>query len=479
MNRLNVISQVGIVSLGFDCPEIVVDIDARPSSSLSDWLQRRGRAARAYPAIQGDRSYQTRALSGVRGVLARKQTPLLVSPCGSGKSHIAAMMAQSAAAKGKGLGFVTPRRILVFDLSSRFSAMGVPHGVIMAGRQDNGRRTKIVSVDTAISRDITLDVDCLVVDEAHLFASESRLALLDRHKHIPRVCLTATPHRTNGQGLHRIADELVIGPTPQELIDAGFLVPSRVFAPFVPDVSACDINGEDFNEVQVANVMMKPGITGNIVKEYLFRGQDAPCIVHACNVAHSKSIVERFNAAGVPAAHIDADSSDTEREEAFARLKMGARTKTHSILIDMAGNTLRFGFPEDDREWTLADTDAAPRAPHIAAMAVRRCEKCWYCFKASTDQCPDCGHAFVPTQRKIIERAAELVEAQRAKKAAAIQRLASTATDDWKIDRLAEYLRTAKERGYRPGWAIGRWGSIYGSPVPQETIRAAYARLKR
>ena len=196
---------------------------------------------------------------------------------------------------------------------------------------------------------------------------------------------------------------------------------------------------------------MKPGITGNIVKEYLYRAAGLPAVVHACNVAHSKSIVERFNAAGVPAVHIDSTSSDDERDEAFARLKMIARPKTHSILIDMAGNTLRFGFPEDVREWTLADTDPSNSKPHAAAMAVRRCPKCWYCFKASTEKCPGCGNKHVPEQRAIIERQAALVEKKRATKEAAKDRAAKLPEDELMQTFLA-LNRVAKAKGYAPGW---------------------------
>ncbi len=439
------------MSLGFDCPEIIVDIDGRPSCSLSDWLQRRGRAARAYPAIVGDRSNQGVFLDGIRAVLARKLTPVGVAPCGFGKSYVAALMAQGAARKSRALGFLTPRRILVKDISSRLTKFGVQHSIVMAGVSQTSHRTVVASIDTVVARSLTLDVDCLVIDEGHMFMSDARMKVLERHSHIPRVVLTATPHRTSGQGLGRIGDELVLGPTADELIAAGFLVPSKVFAPEIPDVSKCAVNGEDFNEAHVAAVMMKPGITGNIVKEYLFRGAGLPCIVHACNVAHSKSIVERFNAAWVPAAHIDADSSDVEREEVFARLKMMARPKTHSILIDMAGNTLRFGFPEDAREWTLSDTDPSNAKPHVAAMAVRRCPKCWYCFKASTDKCPGCGNKHVPEQRTIIERATALVEKRREKKEAARDRAAALPQDEL-MQKFLALNRVAKAKGYAPGW---------------------------
>lgn len=389
----------------------------------------------------------------IRPIIKANRIPVLVMPCGSGKSFIAALLAKFASAKNKSVGFLTPRRVLVKDLSTRLTGFGVPHGILMPPFQDNEHRTKVASIDTVISRNITLDVDTLFVDEGHLFMSEARQKVLQRHRHLKQIILTATPVRTSGAGLHPIGDEIVLGPTPDELISKGFLVPTRVWAPKIPDISECQSSGEDLNETQVAQVMMRPGITGDIVKEYLFRGGNAPCIVHACNIAHSKSIVERFLKAGVPAAHIDSSNSDGERDEVFERLKMSARPKTHALLIDMAGNTNRFGFPEDEREWTLQDGPAATKKPCAAAMAVRRCDKCWFCFKATRDKCPQCGNPHVPTQRQIIERKEALEEKKREKKAADKAEFAASATPEQLMAKYMVFVRIAKAKGYKPGWS--------------------------
>lgn len=473
MQALKIVSQVGLVSIGFDCAPIGCDIDAKPSGSLTDWVQRRGRHKRAFPTPQGDRSYQLDLINRSRDSIRAGRKPMIVMGCGAGKSHLACLMAQSAHAKGKAIGFLTVRRALVKDLSSRLDRFGVPHGIVMDGYTDNAHRTKVVSIHTAAARDLTLDVDLLFLDEAHLYLSPAFKAVVDRHAHIPRIGLSASPGRSDGQPMRFLADELLLGPSTQDLIDRGFLVTTRVFIAGNPEVTDTDLASED----RCAEIMNKPGLNGNIVKQWIIHGQNRPTIIHAVNVAHSKAIVERFLKAGIEAVHIDADTPDAEREAVFARLAENAPAKQDAILIDCAGNSLRFGHCDDDPQWSL-DSDGTPSVkPRDNALSIRHCKACLFAFKSAIDSCPNCGAKHIPTLKKIIERDMEMTEMKRTQKAAAIDRYASQATDEQKIAKLAEYLQTAQVKNYRKGWAFGRWAAVFKQPVPQHIIRAAYNKL--
>lgn len=470
---LKICSQVGLVSIGFDAAFIGCDIDAKPSGSLSDWIQRRGRHKRAFPTPQGDRSYQLDLINRSRESIRAGRKPMIVMGCGAGKSHLACLMAQSAHAKGKAIGFLTVRRALVKDLSSRLDRFGVPHGIIMDGYTDNVHRTKVASIYTVAARDITLDCDLLFLDEAPLFLSPAFKAVVDRHAHIPRIGLSATPGRTDGQPMRLLADDLLLGPSTQDLIDRGFLVTTRVFVAGNPEVTDTDLASEE----RCAAIMNRPGLNGSIVKQWLIHGQNRPTIVHAVNVAHSKAIVERFLKTGVEAVHIDADTPDAEREEVFARLAENAPAKKDAILIDCAGNSLRFGHPDDDHKWSL-DSDGTPSAkPRDNSLQIRHCKACLFAFRSAIDSCPNCGAKHVPTQKRIIERDLEMTELKRQQKAAAIDRYALQATDEQKIAKLAEYLKLAQVKNYKRGFAFGRFNAVFKHPPSQHIIRAAYNRL--
>lgn len=469
MGRIQVVTTVGICELGFDEPRLSVDLDMKPTQSLSSWLQRRGRVGRAWPPVAGDRSYQTKAILDCRAELKEKRNPLLVLPCGAGKSFIACKIAQLATQRGRSIGFLTVRRALVADISERLTGFGVQHGVIMPGYSDNAHRTKVASIHTVAARDLTLDVDCLFIDEAHLYLSTEFSAVLARHSHIPRVMMTATPWKANGQGLGRIADSMVLGPSTEDLIFGGFLVPSRVFTRHVPDTSKVDVNESgEFNEGQIATVMSQPKIMGDAVKEWLYRAGGRPTIAHCVNVKHSQAVAERFMKAGVHAVAIDADTPDAERKRVFDDMCQDAPPKDHSLLLDLAGNVHRWGLPEDDREWTLADAEAASSKPRDNALTLRRCEDCFAVFRSYVPTCPECGREYVATGREIKERNEALVEYQREKKEKSIAFYQSRMTEEKKAEKLKKMIWDCADKQHKPGSLFIKYKLATAENLPEK-----------
>jgi DNA repair protein RadD len=76
-----------------------------------------------------------------------------------------------------------------------------------------------------------------VVDEAHHVRAQTYCQTLNRYPDAVVLGLTATPCRGDGRGLGNVFGTLVECPGVKELIDFGFLVPTKVFAPSQPDLS--------------------------------------------------------------------------------------------------------------------------------------------------------------------------------------------------------------------------------------------------
>nr|WP_207173461.1 helicase-related protein [Halochromatium glycolicum] len=132
-------------------------------------------------------------------------------------------------------------------------------------------------------------------------------------------------------------------------------------------------------------------MVGDIITTWKERATDRPTLVFAVDIAHSKAIIEDFVDEGIAAAHLDAYTTADEREriidafrtgeikvlssvnvlgigfdypgascailarptlsEALHMHQMGrairkAEGKTDAVILDHAGNTLRFGLPE-------------------------------------------------------------------------------------------------------------------------------------
>ena len=443
---LKVVSNVSVTAYGWDCPAVSCCIDARPTASISNYIQRIGRVSRAFPSPPGPRAYQARLLNELREQVRLGKRPLAWAPAGAGKSHIACDMAGMAVAKGKRVAFLINRRVLVDDLMNRMRSRGIPATFVMAGRPQTDAPVKICSVDTIASRDITLDVHLLFVDEARIMLADQYFQIIDRHRHIPTILMDATPHRQDGKPLSKIADVIVYGPRHDELIADGYLVRTRVFSPESPDLSSVQVAGGEFNEVQTAPIMMRPKLMGNLVKEWLYRGENRPTIVHCTNRLHSQAVTDRFLAIGVPAASVDGNTPDAERDEIWARLSEGAQPKTDALVIDVAGNWYRHGFVEDDREWSLDGGEVGSGKPCKQALTLRRCPKCFAVFRSHISTC-ECGASLIKTTKQIKEQEAVLEE----KKREAIKRYQSRMTEEQKHDKLKKLIWTCAEKDHKPG----------------------------
>lgn len=477
MSRLKIVSQVGLVHIGFNCNAIGCDIDARLSLNLSDWLQRRGRGQRAYPTPQGSRDYQQKIITEARAEIAAKRNPMITMGCGAGKSFSVCEMAALAQAKGKSVAFVTVRRALVLDLSNTLKHFRVNHSILMDGYDYTGHGSVVASIHTMVARGSQIDADLFVFDEAHLLLSPGFKAVVDRHAHKPRIFLTATPARADQQPMRLLADSMLFGPSTHDLIQRGFLVPTRLFTAATPDVSKLQTNDNDFNEAQAEALMNRPGLNGHAVKEWKRVGEDRPTVIHASGVAHSKALVEKFIKAGIFAKHLDSSHSDTERADAFGELQLNAPPKKDVILLDLAGNAYcRFGMPEDDREWSLDGNDAPSIKPREAALSIRRCPKCFFSFRSYQDQCPECGEGYIPTQRKIIERDMQLQEMRLEKKKAAIAAQQQKMTPEKKLEKLKDIVAAGKKAGHKPAAALMKYKFSTGEPVPQEWMRYVFKR---
>jgi DNA repair protein RadD len=461
------------------------------------------------------RPYQSKAIDKMDELVEQGvRAPLIVAPTGAGKTVIGAEIIRRNAEKR--ILFLAPRRELIHQTCHKLDDVGVRYGVILSGdgRQDQYAHVQVASVDTLLARTIRskkmkLDpFDIILIDEAHVGLTDTRKRLLDQWPGAIIVGLTATPTRSDGKALGRIYDELIEVTTVAELVEQGFLCPSRYFSVSDPDMRRVRTTAGDYNSHDLEDLMNKPKLVGDIVQHWLQHASDRRTVVFATSIAHSAALAAEFVSHGVSAEHVDANSPQVMREAIFRRFSNGetqvltnctlasigfdlpdlncvvfarptkslglyiqmlgrglrpAEGKVDCLVLDHAGNVHRHGFATDPRFWTLHGKYAEDQVKKAAAKKEKEdkgevsitCRQC-KCVYEGGAVCPACGWSPPPKVRPMTTGEGSLVE---------ITRNAVKASAMSKEERMHFFLELsgyAQMKGWKPGWAAYQYKERFG-----------------
>jgi DNA repair protein RadD len=182
------------------------------------------------------RGYQEEIVTKVE----QHRRPIIVAPTGSGKTVIAAEIIRRA--EDSHVLFLDHRRELNYQAVAKLADFGVNAGLILAGEPMNQTaRVQVASVQTFDSRYIRGDnglphADIVFIDEAHHARARTYRQIIDAYPDARVIGMTATPCRRDGRGLGNVFDAMVECPQVQELIELGYLVKTKVFAPCKPNL---------------------------------------------------------------------------------------------------------------------------------------------------------------------------------------------------------------------------------------------------
>lgn len=458
------------------------------------------------------RDYQETMVGGVSLALRKHRRVLLQSSTGSGKTVVGSHFTRSCQRAGRRLNFNVHRVELVDSTSRTFGKYGIPHGFIAANRDPlAGAIINVCAIDTLKNRlHTTPEPDFAIWDECHHLGAAGWRMVMDAWKRCRHIGLSATPWRLDGSGLDDCFDDLVLGPSTAWLIEQGHLSRFEVFAPFVPNMKGVRKQGGDFGNAEASARMDIPKRTGDIIKHWRKHANGLRTMAFALNVADSLQIVQAFNSVGIPAAHLDGKTSDTVRRDVIRDFALGKikvlsnvalfdegfdlaaiaqmdvtvdclidaaptqslsrvlqrwgrvlRPKDHpAIILDHAGNTLRHGFPDDDREWSLEGREkSGSGGKEEGPPPPVTCEGCYRQIKRPLPPCcPTCGKSLQAPVKEV-----EVVEGElrklTAEDKAAINR--ARKLEEHNAKTLPELLALAHRRGYKDAnmWALKKWAN--------------------
>jgi superfamily II DNA or RNA helicase len=348
--------------------------------------------------------------------------------------------------------------------------------------------------------------DIFIPDEAHLSAAKSQAEIIEyyRSQGALIVGLTATPWRLSGEGLNHLYDVMVQGPTTRWLIENGFLSDYKLFAPSRPDLGDVHTRMGDYINAELETAMDNSSITGNAISHYIQHGQGRRTLCFCVSIKHSNHVAEQFRSQGIMAAHIDGETKHEDRVKAFKMFADGEikvitsvaifsegfdlsaqidrevpveacillrptqsltlylqqvgralrRKSEPALILDHAGNTMRHGLPDDDREWTLEGNPKRSRGKkEVEAVNIRQCPQCFMVHRPTVTACPSCGHIYVAAGRIPTEKEGELVEVD--KEAQRVAHKKKMKHRGWLISKATcfeDFMAIEKEYGYKKGW---------------------------
>lgn len=395
----------------------------------------------------------------LRSALAKHRRAILCAPPGTGKTRLAKAILGSFSNRDKkdgesGYGlFAVHRRGLVDNASDSFNeSPPLPHGVIMSGRETSGGcDIQVASIDTKLSWFCESGVyannhtyDLIVMDEIHAHVQKFRTFLMAHDakraelglKPAFVLGLSATPQHKE---LNKIFSVIVKGPTPQWLVDNGYLSPFRYFQCTQGQLQKLVKSGDEYTSDSVADAMS--GLAGDLVKDWKRLAEGRATVGFFPRRAHAQEAMEILRANGVDAHYVDGETPDDDRRRIFKWLNegdieyicnvgviergtdiprigcvqlctaigsvvrykqmvgRGSRVhpdKTDCVVLDHADSVRRHGFFEDDVDWTL-EWGERPSKTHDALPTVN-CPRCSAQYRGG--KCRACGYEPTPNERK-------------------------------------------------------------------------------
>lgn len=443
---------------------------------------------------------QIDVINDARAEFKRSKSVLLNSPTGSGKTEMAAYMIHAARQKNKRVIFTIPRKDLLEQTSLKFDSQNMTHSYIASGKPYNPHAGLYCGmVDTMARRlDKLPNADLLVVDETH-FGSNALGSIINHYKERGAYILglSGTPWKMSGQGLGCWYDSMVQGRTIKWLIENKRLSSYRYFrGKVIADASNVPKSGGNFQPKALGEFMeSQRAVVGDCVNDYKMRCMGNIHIVRCASIKASQQTAQAFRDAGIPAMHVDGDTTTDERRRIFrayalreifvvcfvnllefgfdlemasggikVTIESGSDLKpseslsgqmqfwgrmlryklSPAIFCDNVNNYIRHQFPCTERDWTLEDRERKVASESERAQSVKQCPNCFYC-EPPTTICYNCGHVYEIKSREIETVAGELEEMDI--EAARIEERKKQG----KARTLPELIKLGYERGYKPG----------------------------
>lgn len=430
--------------------------------------------------------YQQKLVNETRKKLAEgHHGVLIVSPPGSGKSVVIAEIARLTTLKKNRILFFVHRKELVNQIKDSFIKQDV-----------DLRYCTILTVGKVANRlNILPKPNLIIVDESQHSRARTYRKIFDFYSDVPRLGFTGSPWRLSGKGFKDIYSAMVLGPTTKWLIENKKLAPFTVYGYQLGDKSTLKSGSTgDYTKKSLDNYT-KSIIHGDIVKSWLKFAKDRKTIIYCHSTSFSKEVAQSFRDAGINAVHADAKTPESKRDKIMADFKKGKikilcnvdlvsegfnvpdcscvvllrptqslviylqqsmramryQPNKHAIIIDQVGNFERFGLPDTNYHWSLADRKKNKHGSSADGIAIKTCPHCFAVIHANCTTCPICGWILPTEKREIKQETDQQLKEIKMTTDYELNQYRQMNPNDAKS--MHDLFMIAKARNYKRGWA--------------------------
>jgi superfamily II DNA or RNA helicase len=422
--------------------------------------------------------HQARAFDAGRTVVAQgARAPLFQCPTGGGKTRLGLefVLRHIARDPANRVLWFAHRDELVEQPLAKLRAVGAPAGLL-----GDGQPITVLGIQTAVARSVAPPCTLAVFDEARHYVAPQWGAIASRYVEAGtlRIGLDATPAGAGGASLRPLFDVLVPVASIGELIAAGVLVRSVVYA------------ADEFTD----------HLTDTALGGYQRHTPGEQAIVFSPSVAEAEETAAEFNRAGIVAACVEGNTARVTRRASLERFMAGdvrvltnvfcltegtdlppcsvvvwargvgteamwiqgggralrrseGTGKRRAAIVDLRGSFHRFGGLARERQWSL---DGEP-VRHVEPLPP--CRQCPACLAwVEVARCPDCGTACADGRRPARVVRKELHEQTAAREAARVARQDALARSgpDWDLFVSLVERQAAKGKAHTAGFLFMR-----------------------
>lgn len=329
------------------------------------------------------RGYQSRIIEAAQQSLRTNRHTLIYACQGSGKSVLAAFMAESASLKGMNVLLLSHRIEILKQNFSKMESLNLQVGLLHAGKKLPPAKGIVAAMSQTIAARLRNEktamiyqewlskFDFVIVDEAHRSDHDSLFQHFNSKSWVIGMSGTILRYGNQTQ-LSNFYSNIVAPILPSEVVGMGFVLPSESYifdAPKLDDVEVYHDTG-DYNQKALQSKFAKSERYTGIIENYNRIIPGKKTLVFTTGKKHCVELTKAFCDAGIKAKYIL--SVDTDKDD-FARYS-GKRQdvldefKRGDITVLVSIEMISVGYDEPSIEAVILDYSTKSYAKYAQSV---------------------------------------------------------------------------------------------------------------